>query len=564
MKLMSLDWLIVALYMAGMLAIGFWAMTKIKDPGGYLLGKRKMGKWLMIAALFGGGTSSNHPISVASASYKSGFSGMWISLAYMFVMPFYWLFPPIFRRARIVTMVDFLRLRYGRFMGVLFNVVGLAHVILVIGVGIKTSSIVIRVLTGGAVPEMWAQVAVVALILAYSLPGGILAAYTTDLIQGLLIVVLSFLLIPFLITETGGFQGLHAAVPPRFFEMVAAEGISTAWIVWFVVATLFSAAAWNTNSTYGTARNEIAARMSIFGSIIKRFCTVGWMLAGIFALAIYGVGTIEGDDAFARLAADFLPVGLRGLMLASVLAAVMSTVDANMIFASSIVTNNIYKPVFRPEASPAHYLLAARCAGLAAVLLGWALATQVGSVVRWVLMCEQICGLVGVSIFGALIWRRATHWGAIASVCVMTPLFYYGTVYRQDWTLSQWTPFYLLPGLAAFVLVSLCTRQHSLRSVREFYARLDTPLGEEHRLAAQGIEVDLVSELDGETIEVSRADHDISKRLWLLDFLTWPWLLLTGRARLADYKVDLIGFFGVIAFVALFVWGMYWLSTFGA
>ena len=111
MALGHLDWVIIGLYMAGMLAIGFWPMRKIKDCGGYMLGERKLRKWMMIPASFSGGISSNHSLSVASASYQKGFPGAWISLAYMFVMPFYWMFPPVFQRARLVTMVDFLRLR---------------------------------------------------------------------------------------------------------------------------------------------------------------------------------------------------------------------------------------------------------------------------------------------------------------------------------------------------------------------------------------------------------------------------------------------------------------------
>ena len=172
MQLTSWDWVIIVVYMAAMIAVGLWAMRQIKDCGGYLLGKRKMGKLLMIASSFGVGISSNHPISVASASYQKGLSGIWVSLAYMFVTPFYWLFPPVFRRARIVTMVDFIRLRYGRVMELLYNASTLIGGSIAIGMGIKTAGVVICVMSGGALSEFWAQAIIVGLILAYSDPGG--------------------------------------------------------------------------------------------------------------------------------------------------------------------------------------------------------------------------------------------------------------------------------------------------------------------------------------------------------------------------------------------------------
>ena len=564
MNLTSWDWAVIGLYMAGMLGIGIWAMRGIRDCGGFLLGKRKMGKVMMIASSFGIGISSNHPVSVASASYQKGLSGIWLSLAYLFVTPFYWLYPPVLRRARVVTMVDFVRLRYGRGMEVFYNVVNLLGGAIAMGMGIKTAGVVICVMSGGAIPEFWAQAIIVGLILAYSLPGGIVAAFATDVVQGLLIVVLSFLVLPFACARVGGFEGLHEKVPEQVFRLVSAEGLSGWWIFWFVFGTIFASAGWSSNSSFGGARNEMAARLTLCGSLAKRICTVGWMLVGVFAIAMYGNALAEDPDAvFAEMCWDLLPVGLRGLMVASVLAAVMSSVDAGMIGTTSILTNNIYQEFLVREASPRHYLVFARAAGAGLVLLGWVVATSIESLVRIVTIAEQFGALAGVAIFGAMVWRRATAAGAVASVLVMAPLFYLGSMHLE-WKLQYWTPLYLLPGLAAFVVVSLLTRQHNEEQVRGFYARLDTPLGEEHRLAEAGIEVDLLEDLDGEGVQVAQRDRDISKRLWLLDFLTWPGKVARGEAKLSDYWIDLAGFFGVVGFALVFLLGVYWLAQIGS
>ncbi len=108
------DWAVVAVYMAVVFAIAWWAMRKVRDTGGLLLGKRKMGGVLMVAASFAGGTNANHPISVASATFEKGLSGVWLSLSWMLITPFFWVFPPALRRLRIVTLVDVVRMRVGR------------------------------------------------------------------------------------------------------------------------------------------------------------------------------------------------------------------------------------------------------------------------------------------------------------------------------------------------------------------------------------------------------------------------------------------------------------------
>ena len=78
--LQLLDWVVIGLYTAFVFGIAFWALPKIKDCGSFLVGSRKMGKIMTIAAGFAGGTNANHPIAVSAATYQSGMAGLWINL----------------------------------------------------------------------------------------------------------------------------------------------------------------------------------------------------------------------------------------------------------------------------------------------------------------------------------------------------------------------------------------------------------------------------------------------------------------------------------------------------
>jgi hypothetical protein len=100
----------------------------------------------------------------------------------------------------------------------------------------------------------------------------------------------------------------------------------------------------------------------------------------------------------------------------------------------------------------------------------------------------------------------------------------------MKYPLEVWTPICLIPGILTLAAVSFFTRHHNERDVAEFYARLDTPVGEEQKLREAGYCGDDVEKLDGKTVVVEPKDHDISRRLLLLDFFDWPWLILTGKA----------------------------------
>jgi Na+/proline symporter len=595
-NLQLLDWIVIALYLAVVFALAWWSMRRIKDTGGLLLGKRKLGGWMMAAASFAGGTNANHPLSVASATFEKGLSGVWLSLSWMLITPFFWLYPPALRRLRIVTMIDVVRMRFGRAMALLFKLVGLVAVPMSMGLGIKAGAIVIEVMTGGAIAGFWAEAAIAVPTLVYALMGGVVAAYLTDIFQGLLIVVLSFLLIPFAISAAGGVAALDAAIDDRLTSLWSAEAgaFGPWWIFWFTVGVTFSAVL-SSGGGAAAARDETKARMHIFGSVAKRFCTVGWGLVGLFGIALFaGHPAVQANanNVFPVAAGELLPVVLRGLMVASILAAVMSSLDASILNFGGMLVNNVYQEHFRPRASARHYLLMTRVFAAVGLFCGWWIAAGIDSIVQFTKYVEPVNGLIGITILVALMWRRATAWGAVAAVAVMVPLFIYtaqtpypnGLADMAPWL--RWIvermhaaylltgadvaildrnkldvpymyPLYLVPGLATMIGVSLLTRQHDPRAVAEFYARLDTPVGDEHRIRELGFEADQLEHLDNERIDGTGSKTG-RQRLLLCDWLYLPGKLRRGEVRWRDYTLDLWGVAGSVAFVIAFLLGLEW------
>ena len=164
----AIDWMLVFLYGAVVLAIGNRMRRRVGNAGGFLLGNRKLGTPMMVASTFAGGVNANNPISVAANTYTHGLSGMWLTLAFVLATPIFWMWPPVLRRLRLVTLVDFFRLRYGRGMEWIKLVITVIVAPFTFGVGIKAAALLVVAVSSpgpGAPPELGMHTAIALVVL---------------------------------------------------------------------------------------------------------------------------------------------------------------------------------------------------------------------------------------------------------------------------------------------------------------------------------------------------------------------------------------------------------------
>ena len=210
-------WVVLVVYLAGMLMLGWWSKHRAQDREGYLLGGRKFGVAMMTMHAFGAGTNPGDTGGVISKSTVVGGAGIWVSWIWMFGTPFYWLIAPIMRRTRCLTMTDYFEERFGRPASVLYTVVASVGMMIFFGgVLLATTKTVLGMMgkAGAEDAELWffgiLGVMTVVFVL-YGYWGGIVAAARTDMIQGLMIIVLSFLAIPpaLKLAGVGGMGGMR-------------------------------------------------------------------------------------------------------------------------------------------------------------------------------------------------------------------------------------------------------------------------------------------------------------------------------------------------------------------
>ena len=270
--------------------------------------------------------------------------------------------------------------------------------------------------------------------------GGLNAAIITDALQGVLTVILSFLILPFALDAVGGINGLRTSISdPSVFKVVAPGEITTLYVIVIAVNGLIG---WVTSpysmAMCGAGKTEEESRIGLVGGmLLKRVCTIAWVLSGLCAIGLYAYNSINVDHVYGLMAHDLLPTiapGLIGLFIASMLAAVMSSCDALMVSASALFTENIYKTLIKPNQSVKHYLMVGRLTSIFVVLCGITIAFGLPSVVSGLEMFWKVQAMMGIAIWVSFFWRRATAVGAWAStICGFLAWFFTSKIELIGW-----------------------------------------------------------------------------------------------------------------------------------
>ncbi|MFH1739809.1 MAG: sodium:solute symporter family protein [bacterium] len=487
------DWIALGLYLLGITIIGVATRTTIRSREDFFMGGRRFGKILMIFHSFGAGTHTDQAVAVSGACYRNGMSGIWVQWQWMFTTPFYWLLAPVFRRSRCLTTADVYRDRYGVAASILFVLVSAASMTMNIGVMLQGTGRVISPMTGGAISETAAVWVMTLSFLIYGTAGGLVAAVVTDLIQGVFIIVLSFLMVPFGLWAVGGLDGVRTHLSPGFLDLVSTQNITVFVIAFLSFNSMVGIVAQSqVMATTSAGKTEWEGRVGMtYGNFLKRICTLGWALVGVCAAVMYPDLAASGhsERAFGFAVADLLPVGLRGIMLASIMAAAMSTCDALMVATSGLITENVYRNHLRPGRDEKHYVNTARLISLVLVLIALYFSSFFPTVLEGVFTFFQITASIGLSFWIGILWRRMNTTGVFASFFASVITLYFAknhlfptSVYPTAQAIAYQTALFLPVGIFCGWLASILTRPTDSTVVDRFFVKIHTPVGQEERL----------------------------------------------------------------------------------
>ncbi len=547
-----LDTIVLAFYFIGITIFGLWLTRRIKSSDSYFRGDRKFKWWIMMGQAFGTGTHAENFVAQTGATFSGGFSTIWYQWKNMLVTPFYWLLAPWYRRSERTTIGEMVGDRYGRSMAFFYTLFAIAFFVFSQGVMLQGAAKVIAVATGHAISPTGVVLAMTATFILYSFFGGLVAAAYADSIQAVMIIVLSMMLIPFGLHEIGGFSEMRQHLPADYFQLFSNKsGMGAFMISMLAVNGIVGITAQpHMLSMCATGSNERAGRIGmVYGTFVKRLCTIGWALTGIIVAALIvqrGIMLPDPEHAFGYASRELLFPGLTGLLVACVLAANMSSCSTFMVNTGALFTRNLYLDFIRPGADDRQLLWIGRFSGFGLTILGVLFALTVKNVLHGFLFTETISAFMGIAILGGILWKRANRYGAWMAVISAFVVYYMSNFLHSGELMLVYTwrpqPFAIsmLSGFVVLVVVSLLTPPEDRQ-------RIDTFFDQMKRLSDH-------TEQDGHKPLAKKYGKD----LLFLDISGW-----LGRKRwkgfFRRYREDIVGFviaWGMVGVLALIAWSI--------
>ncbi len=430
--LIAVDWIVIGLYFALVFVVAGWAYMREKadeTSAGYFLAGRNVGWFVVGASLFASNIGSEHLIGLAGTGASSGVAvGQFEILASLMLLILGWVFVPFYIKSGVFTMPEFLERRYSpaaRWYLSVISIVG--YVLTKISVTIYAGGIVFETLMG---IDFWTGALVVVVVTGiYTILGGLRAVVYTDMIQ-------MFVLIGGAVTVTliglravGGWGALTEAAGPGFFNLwKPMSDPSFPWTGILFGAPILGVWYWCTDQFIVqrtlSARNEDHARRgTIFAGYLKLLPLFIFVIPGIIAYVLVEQGALEfaqSDQALPALVGLLLPAGLRGLVVAGLLAALMSSLSSVFNSCSTLITWDIYRKL-NPDASERRLVWVGRMATGVLVALGllWIPFMQIisGRLYEYLQSVQAYIAppIAAVFLVGVM-WRRINSEGAIASL----------------------------------------------------------------------------------------------------------------------------------------------------
>jgi len=484
-----LDIATIILYFILIIVIALRTARKMNNREDYFMGGRSFGKLIQTFAAFGQATSVEHVSTTTTMVNTNGASGIWAMLAGgLMNLPVFWMTSIWYRRLRLLTMGDFFEERYGsKRMAAFYAVCQSIFFVLVAAIGFVAMSKTVSAIASKPVSELSAiecvayhkaveredlaaidfalltgeqktrlvelqalnpkkeysyinengLIFIVAIIsFLYASKGGLTAAFMVDLVQGMFIIILSVMLIPFAMAKInlqfgsegflGAFQTMHAVLPASFMDIWGSPSLiefSWFWIAGFsVMIVITTAVQANQMTACGSAKSDYVARYGfVAGVLLKRYSNVMWGVVALMTVVLYGNSISDPDYVWGLATRDLLGplnLGLVGLMIACLIAALMSSVSAFMLTAAALITNNLYRP-FRPNCSEAHYIWVGRIFSALYIFYSAYIATQSKGLFELFKMTMMFNSILAAAFWMGMLWRRSNSAGAWASMVFM-------------------------------------------------------------------------------------------------------------------------------------------------
>jgi len=427
----ALDWLMIGLYFSILLCVAWWVVRKSKDSAAdYFLAGRNLAWWIIGASIFASNIGSEHIVGLAGSGATSGVAMAHYELHAWCLLVLAWVFVPFYMRSMVFTMPEFLERRFSAKSRYVLSIVSLiTFVISKIAVGIFAGGVVfgtlfpeLRINIGGiSIDSFWiGSVLVIVLTGLYTTLGGMRAVAYNDAVQVTVLITGSFLLTAYGLVRLGGWSELRHWCRSDMFNLwkpLIPPGVTGTWSpviqtnaaghivkeAWYFndyfpwLGMLFCAPIiglwyWCTDQyivqrALGAPNETVARRGSIFAAFLKLFPVYLFIVPGLICYALAKSGKVPelapmiGPDgqaipslanaSFPMMVQYLLPAGIRGIVVAGLLSALMGSLAGVFNACSTLFTVDLYQK-WKPGVSQHQLVRTGRTATVILVLIALA------------------------------------------------------------------------------------------------------------------------------------------------------------------------------------------------
>lgn len=508
MGLSTLDYLVFGAYCVLILGIGLWVSRdkegKQKNAEDYFLASKSLPWWAIGASLIAANISAEQFIGMSGSGFAIGLaiaSYEWMAAVTLLLVGKYFL--PVFINKGIYTIPEFVEKRFSTNLKTILAVFWIAlfvfvNLTTVLYLGARAMDTVIG--TGDGSLMMYSILGLGLFAAAYSLWGGLSAVAWTDVVQVVLLVV-GGLVTTYVALEhvspTGsiidGFIHVYKTVPGKFSMIVQKGEIITpdgrdAWWDLPGLAVLVGGM-WVANVYYWGFNQYIIQRTLaakslqesqkgiVFAAALKMIIPLIVVIPGIIAYVmnadasgtltaqtmdpsfISKTGSVVNDNAFPWLVRTFIPTGLKGLVMAALAAAIVSSLASMLNSTSTIFTMDIFLPYINKNATDKQTVSVGRISGFVALVIAMVIAPMLGNLGQAFQFIQEYTGVVSPGILAVFItglfWKRATNNAAIWGVIMSIPIAMYFKVAPNGW--SDAAIFLNLPFMHQMMITALAS-----------------------------------------------------------------------------------------------------------
>ena len=493
----GLDWAILGIYFAVLIAIGIWASMKRKKEGSLFLAEHSL-RWHHIGfSMWGTNVGPSMLIASASAGFTTGIvSGNYAWYAFVFIALLAFVFAPRYLGANISTLPEFMGLRFGQSTR---NILAWYTIVTVI-----ISWLALTLFAGGVLIRqvfdipMWSSALVLVVISAFfTMLGGLKAVAYTNVYQMILLIVVSLILVIVGLDKVGGIQALVDKVPADYWVMFKPNTDEAfPWLPILLGYPVMGVWFWCTDQSM--VQPVLAAKDLREGQLGTNF--TGWLkildvalyiLPGIICFALFGDTLKNPDEAYLAMVENLFPVGMVGLVFAVLTACLVSTIGSALNALSTVFTMDVYVKNFKPGAPQWEINLVGRIVVLIGAVLAIVMTVAIDAIKGLNLfnVFQSVLGFIAppmASVFLlGIFWKRCT--ARAANVCLTAGTVFCLTVgilylWPPAWLTLQWPHFMLLSFylfvilIAGMILISLTdsdkTRYEIPAPVKEDWSRL--------------------------------------------------------------------------------------------